>query len=247
MHVVKLGGSVITEKREETYVVKKQTLSRLVREIRRGRGECIVVHGAGTFGHKRVRELASERDNAMKISLIQQSTRGLNRTVLEVMLDDGLRPVSFPPYALFRFSGGKVYKKNFLMMREYLTHGFTPVVYGDICLDPMHGSHICSGDESMVELTNFFKPEIAIFVADVDGIYDRDPADNGAKLIRELDRDAAPSFGNRREDVTGGMEKKYIAMREISKVCRTLVLNGHVHGRLLKAIRGERVISSEVR
>ena len=50
MFIVKLGGSVITDKTKKTFF-KQETMDRLAVEIKKANKKLILVHGAGSFGH----------------------------------------------------------------------------------------------------------------------------------------------------------------------------------------------------
>jgi isopentenyl phosphate kinase len=245
--VVKLGGSVITEKGRDEYRVRMNTLLRLAEELSGSSERFVVVHGAGPFGHRKVRELGINRgddDIVHKIVEIQRSTRVLNSKVLEALAE--LNPVSFPPYSLFSFSGSRITLRNLDLLKYYYDRGFTPVTYGDICFDDELGYYICSGDRSVLELSRLFRPDKAIFVVDVDGIYDRDPKERGASLLPIAERRDI-LFENNERDVTGGMSGKFDVMLELSKLTKVLVINGKVRNRLFKAVNGEDVRGTEVR
>ena len=49
--IVKLGGSVITDKTSDEPVLREGELKRLAHEVVSAGGETIVLHGAGSFGH----------------------------------------------------------------------------------------------------------------------------------------------------------------------------------------------------
>ena len=50
MFIVKLGGSVITDKSRENSF-KQEIANRLSREIKNANKKSIIIHGAGSFGH----------------------------------------------------------------------------------------------------------------------------------------------------------------------------------------------------
>jgi isopentenyl phosphate kinase len=50
LHIVKIGGSIITDK-TKPLTFKKAVVKRLAREIKESNEEIILVHGAGSFGH----------------------------------------------------------------------------------------------------------------------------------------------------------------------------------------------------
>lgn len=49
--ILKLGGSVITDKAADQGVVREDALLRIAKEVSEYRGKMIIVHGAGSFGH----------------------------------------------------------------------------------------------------------------------------------------------------------------------------------------------------
>ena len=50
MHIIKLGGSVITAKGRYRTFMQKAT-SRIIEEIAQIKDQIIIVHGGGSFGH----------------------------------------------------------------------------------------------------------------------------------------------------------------------------------------------------
>ena len=50
MYIIKLGGSVITDKSKKSFF-KTNLMNNLSKEIKKANKKCIIVHGAGSFGH----------------------------------------------------------------------------------------------------------------------------------------------------------------------------------------------------
>jgi len=50
MYIIKLGGSVITDKTKEN-CFKKKIVDNLAKAIKKAKQETIIIHGAGSFGH----------------------------------------------------------------------------------------------------------------------------------------------------------------------------------------------------
>jgi len=175
-------------------------------------------------------------------ALTQASVRLLNLKVIAALHDAGVNAVSVPPGAILRCEGGKIGGFNAKKFSDYLGAGFVPVTFGDAVLDEKNGFCICSGDLLVEALARAFKPEKVIFAADVDGIFDRDPRDPGAKLLKEIKRgEAAPEVGAAAEcaDVTGGMRGKIKSIKAIAGGgVPVIVINGKKRGRLLSALVG---------
>src|SRR2546428_7612539 len=97
---------------------------------------------------------------------------------------------------------------------------FTPVTFGDVVRDLRRGFSICSGDLLMLELARAFRPERALFVADVDGLFTADPKTHkSARLLEAVKPSDLPQVKFRaasRTDVTGSIEGEVRRMVEIA-------------------------------
>jgi len=255
MILVKLGGSVITDKsRLRTF--RRAACERLARELRPARGQLAIVHGAGSFGHilaKRhsLHEGLREESQLLAVASVQRDVRELNLRVLEALIDNGIRAVSVPPAASATFRNGRIVSFGAEVFSEVLGLGLTPVSFGDVVPDEDMGFSICSGDLVMEALARAFHPTLVLFCADVDGVFDSDPKRNGrAKLIPELDRSALTKLRRTEAtsiDVTGGIHGKLERMLATAQHCeRCMIVNGNVPGRLENAIRGRKVLSTTV-
>jgi len=243
MLLVKLGGSVITDKRIYRRF-REPVVDRIISHL--PREGLLVVHGGGSFGHHLAKkyEITSgfedwKREGFSRIGLDMQE---LNIRVLDALIQKGIPAVSIPPHAFLLFGE----QPDMKIFREAVKLGFVPVTHGDIVFDAQRGINICSGDYLMLQLAREFRPEKTIFLTDVDGIYDRDPALPGANLITHLSRDFQPETQLRVKDVTGGMAGKIRVMREIANYSRVYVLNGFYPDRIDKVIADEDFIGTVV-
>ena len=255
MYLVKLGGSVLTDKTRVT-TLRPASVQRLAAELSQSEAEVILVHGAGSFGHiKALRHGLEEGyvddDQLPAVSEVQRDVRALNLAVVDALRRAGLRPVSLPPSAIARLEDGVLRTLDVEVFRRYRELGFTPVTFGDVVLDARRWFGVCSGDLLMLALAEAFRPVAAIFVADVDGVYTADPKrGKSAKFLREIGPEslaAIDTAGVTVDDVTGGLEGKLHRMIAVAKFAdRCLLLNGLKKGRLLAALRGQRVVSTRV-
>jgi len=254
MMLVKLGGSVITDKvRYRTF--REEVLSRLVDEITSAQKEIILVHGAGSFGHiiaaqHQLQHGFSDISQIAGVAKVMEDVRELDLKVLKVLNLGGLPSVSLPPSAVASLRCGELDDLNVEMFRRYLELGMCPVTFGDVVLDRERRFGICSGDQLMERLAREFRPERVIFCSDVDGVFTADPArDPDAELIETVSRetlDALPRT-KRCADVTGSIFGKLETMMRIASWGGdAIVLNGGVPGRLEAALRGETVVGSKV-
>ena len=252
MHLVKLGGSVITDKSKEK-TLREDVLRRLAQEIANSGKKVIVIHGAGSFGHILAKEGKLNEGFQGEwqfdyFSKVQRDMRELNLHVLDALLDAGMNPVSLPPSMMAIYRNGVMDRFSTEVFELYTMIGMTPVSFGDVVLDKERAFAICSGDHIMSALSSINGVESAIFVTDVDGVYDRPPDENGAKLMNEIFPDSEIASRMLNEDVTGGIKEKIrhgFLMAE--KGVKVMIINGLVPGRLEKALKGEEVTGTLIR
>jgi isopentenyl phosphate kinase len=254
MLLVKLGGSVITDKMGYR-VMREEALFRLAGEIAGCGSEVIVVHGAGSFGHVIAAEHGLqhgfvERSQLMGAAQVMEDVRTLNLAVISALNRSGMPAVSLPPSAMADLSDGKLERLDLSMFARYLDLGIVPVTFGDVALDFKRGFGICSGDQLMETLAREFAPERIIFCTDVNGVYTSDPnQDPHARMLDHVDQTTLDSLPRtqRCADVTGSIYSKIETMLRItSHGGGSTVINGSVPGRLAAALKGEEVIGTRV-
>jgi len=255
MYIVKLGGSVITDKRKEQ-TFRQDVMDALSREIKKASTPLIIVHGAGSFGHILAKkyELNDGYKNYEQIkgfSLTHEKVQTLNSLVLKSLHDQDIPAVSISPHSIVRLNNHKLLKIDFKVFEEYLKKNFVPVTFGDVVLDKTLGFSICSGDLLVSALSGYFKPEKVVFVIDEDGLYTSNPKiDKKAKLIESIHRKELEKLSttlDKHADVTGGMSGKIKMIREISeKGIDVVLLNGNKPDRLYKVLIGGTTVSTVV-
>ncbi len=254
MLLVKLGGSVITDK-ARLRTPRKAAIARLTKELANLGDDLIVVHGAGSFGHVMARKYAlngpASPTKARGAAVVQRDVRTLDRLVVDGLVKAGLAPVVLPPSAVLGLEGGRVASFDVAPFRDYVGQSFTPLTFGDVVRDKARGVSVCSGDVLMLELAKAFHPRCVVFAADVDGLYTADPRRvKDAQLLLSLSAkdvsliDFGPAKG---PDVTGGMEAKVRRMIEIAAHAdEAVIVNGNVKNRVRDALRGRIVIGTRV-
>lgn len=255
--IVKLGGSVITDKRRR-FSVKRAALKRLASELAAVKGPLIVVHGGGSFGHP----LASRYDIAggykdkrqlMGLSLTHRAMERLNAHVIDTLQKAGLPAIAIPPLACAVVSDGRIQSMELAPVKKLLKLGMVPVLYGDAVPDLSRGMCILSGDQLLVHLARELGAARVLLGVDVNGVYTSDPkVDRNAKLVPEITPanwpEVAKSIGSARgKDVTGGMTNK---VRELLRLAErgvdAEIVNATKPGILKRAIRGERGLGTRV-
>ena len=252
--IVKLGGSAITAKDAGRPEVNAANLERLTEEIAEAWNESgfslVVVHGAGPFGHVPARKY--DLDKGLKgswqlagISETHQSMEELNYRVVDCLRRKGLPAVAFQPSAGGVLRNGRLVKFPIYVMKELLRVGIVPVSYGDVLFDQEKGVSILSGDHLVPYLAGKLKANRVILVADVPGIFDKDPKKNkDAKIIKELSRKNThliKEIGSAKGiDVTGGMKGKLDELMRLADLgIESEIISGFEAGTLKRALLGE--------
>jgi isopentenyl phosphate kinase len=254
--VVKLGGSLLTRKRE-VEKLRPKVLRRLAEELAESRPTPMaVLHGAGSFGHPGALRfgLARPPDGARAErgrggAIVSAEVRRLHLTVLRALVDAGLAPWSVPPASLARNRGGTLAELELRPFRAALDQGLVPVAFGDVVPDETWGLSILSADALAVELAQKLQAARVVFATDVPGLLRGAP---GAKrtVVPEITEAAVAELraAPGATDVTGGIRAKLEAMLAIAAAgADAALISGLTGGALRRAVRGESVYGSWAR
>lgn len=226
--VIKLGGSVITDKNSQKPKANLSVIKRLAKEIgqiyRQGKYRLILVHGAGSFAHPLVKKFnlhlgVKSDEQKQALSLTHQQLSQLNNLVLNALTKNQVPAISFPPHAFITQRDGELFKFNCSLIKKALESGLVPVLFGDMVPDETLKFSVISGDTIAPYLAKKLKAELVIFLSDVDGIYTSDPKKNPkAKLIplitnQNYKKVMVGLTTGERNDVTGGMLGKILAIK----------------------------------
>jgi isopentenyl phosphate kinase len=255
MFIIKIGGSVITDKAKQNSF-KKDVIDNLAKQISKSKKEIILVHGAGSYGHILAKKYNlnqgyKNNDQIQGFSLTHAMVQKLNSLVLNSLLENGISAVSLSPHNILKLKNHEFSSFNHNIFRDYLKLGITPVTFGDVVLDEKLGFSICSGDLLMQILSDCFKPEKAIFVIDEDGLYTSNPKINKyAELINSATIEKLTKLtvsADKHDDVTGGMGGKIETIKNIAKLgIDTVLLNGNKQDRLFKVLIGKDTKSTTI-
>ena len=247
MILIKLGGSIITDKTQYR-TFRRDTVARLASEIANSGKKTVIVHGAGSFGHIVAKENAimegyRSPEQVPAAARVMADTRELSGMVVEELLKAGIPAVSVPPGSCFVLDGGKLVIENREVIDRLLELGIIPVMFGDVCTDRARGFSIVSGDQIMERLCEMLSPEEVVFVSDIDGLYDHNPkTDKKARMYGLVNKETLAGLDSASDvdDVTGGIRGKIESMLRMTDSKRKCILvNGDVPGRLLSLLKGE--------
>ncbi|XP_071480135.1 uncharacterized protein [Diadema antillarum] len=223
--IIKLGGSAITNKDVIRTPIPKN-ISAAADIIAGISGRCIVVHGAGSFGHfeaseykvsQGYRHLSSEQRARVQEGFCKTrlSVTTLNHLIVQALVDKGISAVGASVCRAWKTKGrSKVTQNDCQNVAELLSEKFVPVLHGDCVLDEDLGCTILSGDNIIEVLSRYFRPKRVVFLSNVDGIYTAPPQEPTASLIPHIfvreDGSIATSIATDQldHDVTGGIKNK---------------------------------------
>jgi len=255
MFIIKLGGSVITNKAKEC-CFKQEIVDRLAAELRHANKEVILVHGAGSFGHilakkYKLNDGFKQKNQIEGFARTQAMVQQLNNLVLTSLHNHKIPAVSIPPHAVLSLSNHTLSRMDYNVFKKYLALGFMPVSFGDVAIDNLLGFSICSGDLLVELLAAEFKPEKVIFVLDEDGLYSTNPkTDKKATFLEKVtvkELEQLTTHLDAHADVTKGMEGKLHTIKQIARTgVDTILLNGNIHNRLYDTLQGKKVRSTIV-
>lgn len=251
MIIIKLGGSVISDK-NVPYSFNRETVEGIAEELAQFYPEenFVLVHGGGSFGHPNAREyrireglIGDVKRKMIGFSKTHQAMLKLNDLIVQTFLEKGLPAYSLSSSSIFLIERGEIVYGELEVLRKLLEMGFIPVLFGDSAVALDKGIDILSGDQIVSYLAKMLKPRKVIFLMDVDGIYDKNPKEKGAKLIKELTGEDIEHLLESPEsagiDVTGGIGNKLKKALEIAHYSDVYFINGKVKGNLMKIFRGE--------
>lgn len=213
--VVKLGGSVITEK-EDRETLDDRSLSRAAAAIAAAEEEVVVVHGAGSFGHPHaaehgVTETTGTHDHEA-VAAIHGAVTTLTQFVVSRLHAENAPAVPVHPLSAgYRDEQGTHLPTG--AVETLLAEGFLPVTHGDGISHAGAGMTVVSGDELIVTLARALDADRVGLCSAVPGVL----ANDGEVIDRiESFESVSSVFGeNPGADVTGGMAGKVQRLLEL--------------------------------
>jgi len=234
MLLIKLGGSIITNKKKPLSA-KRKTIDNIVSNFRKISEDFVVVHGGGSYGHywsvKYDMHTKPKKYDLKGVSIVKNSMIELNTIILDSFLKNKLNPYCLPPTDFVM--GNKPINRKILEIKKIANSGLVPITYGDALWYGNKKSYILSGDKIMSLLARVLRPRLSIFVLNEDGLYSNMKT---KKLIYDF-KDEKIFIKKTLMDVTGGMTRKVAEASKISKMgLKVFFVNGNKPQRIVNAI-----------
>jgi isopentenyl phosphate kinase len=215
--VLKLGGSVVTDKdRAET--LDGAALDSAADAVAAADLEGLVlVHGGGSFGHHHAEahgvSVAAGSDDVDAVTDIHGAMKALNQFVLARLHDRGVPAVPVHPFSAAHRDADGALSLPTGQVATQLSAGFVPVLHGDVVAHAGEGVTIVSGDELVVDLADALDADRVGLCSTVPGVLDGD-----GEVVPRVDSfdDVADALGgSEATDVTGGMAGKVRALLDL--------------------------------
>lgn len=214
--VLKLGGSVITEK-DEPETIDRGRLESAARALGAADEQLVVVHGAGSFGHhyaaKHGVSVTEGTRDVTAVREVHDAMVRLNQVVVAELAANGIPAIPVQPLSIgARDADGALTLPTAAIERQ-LSEGFVPVLHGDLVAHEGTGATVLSGDELIVRIATAVGADRVGVCSTVPGVLDED----GTVVDRiEAMADVASVLGESDStDVTGGMAGKVAALLEL--------------------------------
>ena len=242
--ILKIGGSIITDKDADEGSANYDEIERIAGEISKHKDRLIIVHGAGSFGHPQAKKFAlSEKFDAKGALITHESVKTLNRIVVESLKNAGVDAVGVHPMGSTVSRDGRIVQMFIENIHLMLDNGFVPVLHGDVVMDTKLGTSVLSGDQIVPYLAvQLDGARIGIGSAK-DGVLD----DTDAPIptithsnFKDIEKHIG---GSESTDVTGGMLGK---VDELLKLCETssitsYIFNAGKSGNVSRFLGGENI------
>lgn len=254
--ILKLGGSIITEKMSNRPQIRKRVIRQLAKELklfiqRSPKAKIILLHGAGSFGHPLVYQY-----KLLERPLVGPQLLCFTKTICSMrhmanLLTIVFRSLKLPVLpiqasAVLSEKNNTMSLSNIQQLKQILSAGFIPLLGGDMGLTKKNKAIVVSADKLAILLAKAFPVSRLIFATDVSGVFYEFPASADAEPFSLLSRKKIKSILKKmkerktRYDMTGGMAGKLQTMLVLQKK-EIVVFNGLKQGNLTKALIGKPV------
>jgi len=252
--ILKIGGSIITDKFSKIPKVDSKNLKRISEEIasvyNKKKISLIIIHGAGSYGHVIVKETRINKGIKTERQLkdfaeTQRLQNELNSIVTKYFINAGLPAIPCQASSFAVMESGRLVDMDTSAIKGLLETGMVPILYGVPAFDKTQKCSILSGDQIAPYLAVKLNAKKIIHATNVDGVFDKDPNKYAnAKLIPEINSKNINQVkqwlnGSIATDVTGGMFGKVSELLEIG--VDSHLVNGLIDGNIVRAFKDEKI------
>ena len=225
--LMKLGGSVITNKKSQTPICREKNITKIAKILSKSSKRIIIVHGAGSYAHPLAKKyrinsgLDGTDEQIEGIKKARKQMRELNQLISKAISKTGLNCESIIPSKTMKMSNENDIldfpKEKF---DKILSNRKVAMTFGDIVDTIENDVRILSGDTLLMKLAELYKPKRTFFIMDYPGIVkgrlDAEKHEIHAEINSEFLNNVSVHSESGRPDVTGGLINKIKCALEIS-------------------------------
>ena len=249
MQILKLGGSVITDK-DKPQTADTQAIASLAKMLGRlwkaDVRDIVLVHGAGSFGHVLVLEHNIDEgvetdEQKLAAAETHAACAKLTAILVGALIEEGVPAISLPPSMLITQTDKRIVKFDEKKVLDCLAMGQLPVLRGDMVPDTALGMSVCSGDQIVARLGR--RAERIVLGTNVDGVMADGKviplitSQNFSKYEEHLRPSDSP-------DVTGGMAGKIKEL--LAGKVSAYVVNARHPERLEALLMGRKAVCTQI-
>lgn len=257
LYVLKIGGSIITEKDEVHYSkVRTELLQEIFTNLRapllHGDFRLILISGAGGHLHHLAHThalktgLTGERAQTIGALQTRAACQRLAADIADIALAADIPLCTVQAGAVVEQTQNKISSMHIRSIENALKQDMVPLLGGDIVFDEAFGMSICSGDSTGSQLCSQLPVAKLFFATDVDGVCTTDPKrDPDATLITDVcvsdvQKNYQLESSGHAHDTTDGLRGKVQAFEKLFTQTSTLkevhIFNGLESGNYTKAL-----------
>ena len=248
--IIKLGGSVITDKRL-AFKADRRSMHRIATELARLPDRLILFNGAGSFGHIPVKRFGLDegfsKAKTRRFANTKLQLLRLQEMLVSVLCSHGIPVVPFTPSSFMIARSGRLCRAELGPIRKFSELGLVPLLGGDLLPDLDQGWRVVSADQMAAWIAPRIGASMIIYGTDVDGLYSLDPkTSKDAKLLEtiscsEIRKIAGSALGSRMPDVTAGMQGKlFEAEHAVKRGVEVVMMNLRRPENLRPILKGRR-------
>jgi len=245
--LLKIGGSVLTDKRREC-TFNMQNIKRIAGEIARASVPIVIVHGAGSFGHPQAKKYHIQQNpDTEGLVKTHRAVLELNTVFVETLEEEGVAATGVHPLNCLLAERSVVKQWGVEIIERMVDFGVTPVIHGDVVMDTINGISVISGDQLLTYLAK--KLDVAIIGAGtaVDGVLD----ENGRTIpyITPSNFKEVSDYirGSTDDDVTGGMRGKVVELLKLAESgTQSVIFNADLSNMVFKFLSGEAIRATRI-
>lgn len=230
MDIIKLGGSVITSPDSEDKF-NQPVVQRLAEEFATSQKTALLIHGTGHIGkppaieHGYVETGFLEQERAQLAMQIKTKIRHLNQKICDTFREQNIPILPLQIENLFKQNMEEFKNEQIKQhLNEVLTNNVTPIIYGDFMPQPNGGFQVFSSDKLTRLFVQELKPDRAIFLTDVPGVYEDQERTKIIPEIHKHNLDELYLFDSDKQDVSGGMTDKINDAMQIAAHCKECII-----------------------